>query len=85
MAEHGLDFIAAAQALGCWDDDGKQSKPLRPKPFPASQAIQVLAFEATLVAVAAGNIARGIHVTEKDRSRLYIAAQRIQTILGAFA
>ena len=85
MAEHGLDFIAAAQALGCWKEDGKPSKPIRPKPFPASQAVQVLAFEATLAAVAAGNMARGIGMTDKDRARLYVAAQRIQTILGAFA
>lgn len=85
MAEHGVDFIAAAQALGCWHDDGKPDKPHRPKPLPASQAIQVLAFESTLTAVAAGNIAHGVLLTDIDRARLYVAAQRIQAILGAFA
>lgn len=84
IAEHGVDFITAAKVLGCWQDDDKPNKQHRPKPLPASQAIQVLAFEATLAAVAAGNIAHGILLTDTDRARLYVAAQRIQAILGAF-
>jgi hypothetical protein len=45
----------------------------------------VLAFEATLTAIAAGNISSGIQLSDNDRARLYVAAQRIQAILGAFA
>lgn len=85
MAEHGVDFISAAKLLGAWDDDGKLNKPHRPKPLSASAAIQALAFEATLAAIAAGNISAGVQLTETDRARLYVAAQRIQTILGCFA
>lgn len=85
MAAHGLDFIDAAKAMGCWVDDGQPHRPQRPKPLPAGQAIGALSFEATLAAVAAGNIARGVQLTDKDRARLYVCAQRIQTILGAFA
>lgn len=85
LQAHGLDFITAAQALGAWSDNGKPDKPHRPKPLPASQAIQVLAFESTLTAIAAGNIAHGIQLTDKDRARLLVASQRIQTITGAFA
>lgn len=85
MQAHGLEFIDAAKALGAWHDDGKPSRPHRPKPLPASDAIQVLAFEATLTAIAAGNISNGIHLSDNDRARLYVAAQRIQAILGAFA
>ena len=84
MAEHGTDFVSAARLLGAWRDDGTPDKPHRPKPLPASQAIQVLAFEVTLAATAAGNIAHGVLLTDTDRARLYVAAQRIQAILGAF-
>lgn len=85
MQAHGMEFVDAAKALGCWVDDGQPHRPQRPKPLPAGQAIQVLTFEATLAAVAAGNIARGVRLTDTDRARLYVCAQRIQTILGAFA
>lgn len=85
MAEHGVDFVSAAKLLGAWRDDGKPDKPHRPKPMPASQAIQVLAFESTLTAVAAGNIAHGDQLTDTDRARLYVAAQRINAISEAFA
>lgn len=85
MAAHGLDFIDAAKALGAWDDNGKPDRPQRPKPLPPSQAIQVLAFESTLTAIAAGNIANGITLSDTDRARLYAAAQRINTLAEAFA
>lgn len=85
MAAHGLDFIDAAKALGCWLEDGQPNMPQRPKPLSATQAIQVLKFESTLAAVAAGNIAHGIHLTDVDRARLNVAAQRIQAVLGVFA
>ena len=85
MAEHGVDFITAAKVLGAWDDSGKPDKVHRPKPLPARQAISVLAFESTLTAVAAGNIANGVVLTDADRARLRVAAKRINTISGAFA
>lgn len=85
IAVGGADFVDAAKALGCWVDDGQPHRPQRPKPLPASQAIQVLQFESMLTYVAAGNIARGVQLTDTDRARLLVASQRIQTILGAFA
>ena len=85
IAEHGVDFVTAAKALRAWDDNGGPDKPHRPKPLPASQAIQVLAFESTLTAVAAGNIAHGVLLTDTDRARLRVAAKRINTISEAFA
>jgi hypothetical protein len=85
MAEHGVDFITAAKALGAWDDNGKPDRAHRPKPLSASQAIQALAFESTLTAIAAGNIAHGTDLTDTDRARLYVAAQRINKISEAFA
>ena len=85
MAAHCLDFIAAAKALGAWQDDGKPSKPRRPKPLPAIEAIRVLAFESTLTAIAAGNIANGVALTDNDRARVFAAAQRITKIQELFA
>lgn len=85
MAAHGLDFITAAKALGAWHDDGKPSKPQRPKPIPATAAIQVLAFESNLAAVAAGNLAQGVTLTDNDRARLLVAARRIQHVAEVFA
>lgn len=85
MAEHGLDFIAAAKDLGAWHDDGKPSRPQRPKPIPATAAIQVLAFESNLAAVAAGNLAHGVKLTDNDRARLLVAARRIQHVAEVYA
>jgi len=85
MAMHGLDFIPAAQLLGAWENDGQVIKPLRPKPLPASQAIQVLGFESTLVAIAAGNLANGVRLTAADRTRVSTSAQRIDAIKGWYA
>ncbi len=85
MAAHGLDFISAAKALGAWHDDGQPSKPHRPKPLPAIEAIRVLAFESILTAVAAGNIANGVTLTDNDRARVMVAAGRINKITQLYA
>ena len=85
MAAHELDFIKAAQALGAWQEDGKPNGPHRPKPLPAGDALRVLAFESLLTAVAAGNIAHGVHLNDTDRARLMVASKRITTIQEAFA
>ena len=37
----------------------------------------VLAFESTLTAIAPGNIARDVNLTDSDRARLLVAARRI--------
>ena len=43
----------------------------------ASQALELLADEALLVATAAGNVSNGIRLTAQDRQRLFAAAGRI--------
>lgn len=53
-------------------------KPARPRRMlSAGQALDLLAREATLVAVAAANLAVGISLTDVDRDRLRKAAARI--------
>ena len=85
MAEHGLDFIEAAKALGAWHDDGKPNKTHRPKPLPATEAIRLLAFESYIAAIAAGNLAQGVKLSDDDRARLLVAARRIQHVAEVFA
>lgn len=84
MALHGLDFAAAAKELGAWVEDGKPA-PIRPTPFPARDALAVLATESNLVAVAAANVAHGVVLQQADLSRLLQAAGRIQKIAEVFA
>lgn len=85
MQAHGIDFRQAAKALGCWVDDGRPQRPQKPAPLSPRAALQVLAFEATLVAVGAGNVARGVVLTKADRSRLLKAAGRINRLVEAFS
>jgi len=82
MAAHGMDFIEAAKALGAWQDDGRPHVHHRPKPLPPGDALQLLAEESMLVAVAAGNIAHGVILTDQDRERCQLAAGRINLIAG---
>ena len=85
MQAHGLEFIEAAKALGCWVEDGKPQSPQRPAPLPPRAALQVISFEATLAAVAAANVAHGRALTEPDRFRLLTAAARINRLVEAYA
>ncbi len=85
MAANCLDFAGAAKDLGAWQDDGNPSRSYRPKPLPAGQAISVLAFEANLTAIAAANLAHGVLLSDKDRSRLLVAAGRIQHVAEVYA
>ena len=84
QAAYGMEFIEAAKALGCWVDDGKPT-PTKPAPFTPRQAIEVLANEANFVAIAAGNVAHGVALTQADRDRLMAAAGRILRIQEVFA
>ena len=82
MATRGLDFVQAAKALGAWQDDGKPHVHYRPKPMPPGDALQLLAEESMIVAVAAANIAHGVILTDQDRERCLMAAGRINLIAG---
>ena len=84
MAENGLDFVTAAKALGAWVDDGMPA-PSRPTAIPPRDALQILATESNLVAVAAGNVAHGVKLTQIDLDRVMQAASRITFIAEVFA
>lgn len=77
MQRHGLAFVEACKALGCWVENGTPSR-VKPLPFSARDALEVLRFETLLVAVAACNLGGGVELTSADRERLVKAAGRIQ-------
>ena len=85
IAVGGADFVTAAKAIGAWVDDGKPYTPPKPTPLSPRAALSAMAFEATLTAIAAGNIAQGVLLTDADRSRLMTAAGRINRMAEVFA
>lgn len=85
MQANGLEFVDAAKALDAWADDGKPCNPQKPTALPPRAALEVLGFEATLVAVAAGNLAQGVTLTDDDRKRLMLCAGRINRIAGEYS
>lgn len=84
MQAHNLRFVEAARALGAWMEDGSAPASIRPAPLPPRAALQVLAFESTLAAVAAGNVAQGVILSDVDRSRLLMAANRINRLAETY-
>lgn len=85
LAVTGADFIDAAKAIGAWVDDGRPHTPQKPTPLSPRAALAAMAFECTLAAVAAGNVAKGVPLSDADRARLMKAAGRINLLTGAFA
>jgi hypothetical protein len=63
--------------------DGRPRSALKANrmPFSYADALRCVSFEALLAAVAAGNLARGVPLTDDDRSRLWLAANRINHAL----
>lgn len=85
MAMYGLDFIQAARALGAWSGDREaQQRQVSPSPLTARDALQVIGFEVELVAIAAGNLAKGVALTQADRVRVMVAAGRINHVARAY-
>lgn len=83
-AATGLDFVSACKELGAWVDDGSPAPAhQRPAPFPARQALELLAAESNLVATAAANIAHGVTLSQIDLQRLLQAAGNIGQIARA--
>ncbi len=81
----GVDFTTACKDLGCWIEDGKPATQHKPTPLPARQALQLLAAEANLAAIAACNVGRGVVLNDVDLQRLLIASNRITGIMEVFA
>ena len=84
IKDSGRDFVDAAKALGCWVDDGRPQVQTKPTPLSPRLALSVLAFESSLAAIAAANVAHGYALTQIDLDRLLLAANRISNIVEAF-
>ena len=85
MAQHGLEFVEADNALGAWIDDGRPATQHKPSPLSPRQALEVLAVEANLVAIAAANVAHGVVLSQVDLSRVLTASGRITRLVEVFA
>ena len=85
IKDGGREFVDAAKALGCWVDDGRPPVFTKPTPLSPRQALSVMAFESTLTAVVASRVANGVTLTDADRARLMVAANRINRLVEAFA
>ncbi len=84
IKDGGREFVDAAKALGCWVDDGRPQVQTKPTPLSPRLALSVLAFESSLAAIAAANVAHGYALTQIDLDRLLLAANRISNIAEAF-
>lgn len=85
IASTGAEFVAAAKAIGAWVEDGRPHQPQKPTTLPPRAALEIIAYECNFVAVAAGNLAVGVTLTDIDLDRLLVAAGRIKRIAGEFA
>ncbi|MDD2728680.1 CHC2 zinc finger domain-containing protein [Malikia sp.] len=85
MALNGSEFVEAARRLGAWVEDGKPQPQHKPAPLSPRAALEVLGFECNLAAIAAGNLAHGVALTDEDRARLMTCAGRINRITGYYA
>lgn len=54
------------------------------RPFPASDVLRCVVFEVLLVSVAAADMAAGKRLSQNDRERLHLAANRLQAAGKAF-
>lgn len=63
-------------------NDGQHCRPER-RPFPATDALRAISFEALVVCAAAAALATGEPLSTVDRERLLQAGERIQSTLSA--
>lgn len=85
MQFHGMEFVDGAKEIGAWIDDGRPAQQYKPTAISPRAALEVLAFESTLVAIAGGNVANGVALTDVDLARVLAATQRINKIVEDFS
>lgn len=85
IAITGASFVDAAKAIGAWVNDGRSYKLQKPTPLSARAALSAIAFECTFIAICAGNLAKGMTLSEQDYARLMTAAGRVNRVMELFA
>jgi len=86
----GCDVHEVVHAVGLQIDDlfppreieDGRGKPER-RPFPATDILRAIAFESTVVLIAAADLLAGRPFNDHDRARLVLAVSRIQAALEA--
>jgi len=68
-----------------WVGTGQPPTHHRPAPLPPRAALEVLGAECNLIAVAGGNIARGIALQDVDFQRVLVATNRVIRLVEAYA
>jgi len=69
----GMDFDALFPEKPI--EHGKRER----RPFNAGDVLECLAIETTIVAIAAGDLAKGLPISDTDHGRLLVAAGRIES------
>ena len=85
MAAYGQSFIEAAKQLGAWSGGEPIKEHIRPTSLSPRDALNVLAFEGTLVAIADCRSAKGIKPSPEDLERILVAVGRINHVAGKYA
>lgn len=86
MQRHGLGFVQAAQALGCWVEDGKPyTGPTKPPGLPARDALQLGAREMLVAFVVMADVRCGHKPSDTDWSRFIEATRRVGQLAEDYA
>lgn len=80
MQRDGLDFVAAAKAIGAWRDDGQSPRPHRPSTLAPRDALAVIARDAGLLFVVAADVHAGKRPNDADMDAFARATGRIQRL-----
>ena len=84
MQSTGAEFIRAAQELEAWVDDGRSPAIVKPTSLPPRAALEALAFESLVVALAGADLTKGKPLAPTDLKRLHVAVGRIQALAGEY-
>jgi len=84
MQASDVDFVTACKSLGAWVEDGSPVAHHKPTALTARQALQLLSFEARLVAIEVARACHGIFPDEQTKDRLLQAAGRINMVREEF-
>ncbi|MGL4666456.1 MAG: CHC2 zinc finger domain-containing protein [Saezia sp.] len=91
MQRDGLDFIAAAKALGAWKNDANKNNHKnayqykKAAPLSAQDALAMLKQESLICVLLVNDVLAGKNVSQDDLRRMSKAAGRIQTIQEIFS
>jgi DNA primase len=85
MQMHGLDFVAAARALGAYADDGQpHSRPAQAATLTPRDAMQLAALEVMVALSVIGDIRRGVIPNDDNWQRCLVSASRLHLLVEEY-